>query len=456
MAWPDNTLEPGETRIGFIFDNDPKTSDMATSLTNEGGRITLTVPWISGRVGEGYRRWFLSGFASFGDDVDRTKYAYSVPQVLHFRDSRGSLCLVGARDITWRESGFGRSVGQGVLEIKYLVEGVSRSPYMKINGLRSELDGLSSWVRVESVSRTTRRDDMGKLSDVNFVLTTLPALDLHRKLNLKLVPEYGVQRVRVDETLISDRLVIESDVRSPRDWSEHLDAHHALRDLLRVSSWQSLDYVDHWARRDDDPDLTVDGREYDRSWRHVVTHETGISPRLEKPPRYLFLYDHIGARGVRRWIKLRDDYSTGIDAMMSLFQYKASLNTSIAEVGMALEAIGFRLALEDGFSKRKAGEQTHKDRLNRIADSAGEHMVIPNREEWIARAVRAYNGVKHANRNLPEERELYLSWLEMSALFRAWVAGRIGVSAEQYSSAAKLDRQYQRILHIQNDIYANP
>lgn len=98
---------------------------------------------------------------------------------------------------------------------------------------------------------------------------------------------------------------------------------------------------------------------------------------------------------------------------------------SLAQSGIGLDGIGYQLALDAGVSKRNADRESHRARLARIAAD----LPVPppfDSAEWAARSADAYNGVKHADRDLPDVLTAANRLRENQLIFRLWVAGRIG------------------------------
>ena len=58
---------------------------------------------------------------------------------------------------------------------------------------------------------------------------------------------------------------------------------------------------------------------------------------------------------------------------------------------------------------------------------------------WAKEMTRAYNGIKHANRDLPEELDLLNRWMESVVVVRAWVARELGVQPEAVKRRLELD-----------------
>ncbi len=62
----------------------------------------------------------------------------------------------------------------------------------------------------------------------------------------------------------------------------------------------------------------------------------------------------------------------------------------------------------------------------------------------MTRTVEAYNGLKHANRTMPEDVDVMHSWAESVMVMRAWVALRLGVPEATVKARLKDDRQPRR------------
>src|SRR4051812_5597517 len=88
-----NHLHEGQTRLGFIFDGVEESPHVAVQLSRTTSRIEMQLPWYEDYNGI-HRRWFGDD-AHWGDDPDKTRFRYQVPERITFVDPSGPLALVG-------------------------------------------------------------------------------------------------------------------------------------------------------------------------------------------------------------------------------------------------------------------------------------------------------------------------------------------------------------------------
>lgn len=98
----------------------------------------------------------------------------------------------------------------------------------------------------------------------------------------------------------------------------------------------------------------------------------------------------------------------------------------LAQVGPGVEALGYELSRRDGLSRRKAGGINLANRLARIVTEVGDVRPFDG-VDWATRLVRAYNGIKHANRDVPNLLDVLNAERECVLVVRTWCAFQLGV-----------------------------
>jgi hypothetical protein len=329
-----NELLLGQPRLGFIYDGLPDTPHIAVELLRTEDDIEMRLPWNS-EYNPGHERWFSQGVL-WGDDPDRNKHRYEVPERIAFVDPSGPVALVGCRSSGYNSNhGFG--VGVGKASVRFAVIGAKNAGiYGRINGLRSEIEGLPTFFGVRSVTHDHELDDDGRLTAATIRLKAPPAIKVGRHLNLELRPSYTTgPGDRADETRVRDRTLLQTLVRDARDWDNHLDVHFAVRDLLRASAWRQLNFISHDVTRDDDPMRMLNGSTRGQQWHSV---ETALTDLVSQPSRLkglefdlLFRFDDIGSAGMSRWIRLHRDHPRVVQPLLRLLELReATLETHVA------------------------------------------------------------------------------------------------------------------------------
>jgi hypothetical protein len=162
-------------------------------------------------------------------------------------------------------------------------------------------------------------------------------------------------------------------------------------------------------------------------WRPVVSVDVseGDRPRTR---HHLITWEDLGVDGVRRWFWLRERFMRVIDPVVTGIELRnATPTTILAQTGPALEALGYYLLLRDGQSKSKAKGVSLAARLERILRDVDQVLSFGG-AEWVKRHTRAYNGIKHANRQLPDELDVLNAQRESILAIRAWCAVELGVN----------------------------
>jgi len=443
----DNVVADGHPRIGYLADGDPRTPALPGQLARVANGIELRVPCLEDRGSDRpMMRWFTGPDAHYGDDPDKTLFQYAPPDELEFHDASGRVALVGCHSRGYRH-GFG-GVGEGLLDVDFALPGASNAArYQTINGLRSRIDGLGRWLRRPTVTTTPVLDDDSRIRAVDVHAEAPPETRIQRSLNLALRPNFRFgPGASPDDVVISEGMLVETLVRRARGWDEHIEMHSGVRDLLRVASWRRLNFLGHEATRDDDPLRTMDGASHGRQWHPVETVRTGIGPSVAMGPGFpfLFVWEDIGAAGVRRWLEQRQSMSRAVDPMLGLLSLKgASVEAHWSQLGIGLEALGYLLARRDGLSKSKAEGLSFGSRLTQVVEDTRLPVGF-DVHSWVDDARVHYRAVKHADRTLPDRVELVESYYRGVMLFRVWLAGQLGVPRGEFEHRLLLDRVGRR------------
>ena len=120
------------------------------------------------RVRVNFERWLSGDSTLWGDDPDKTRYRYSVPDVLWFFDNAGRVTLVGCSALGYTSGATG---GIGRINVRRAVfGGRSGVDYRRIHALRSDIPGLSQWMNLRSLSFQREDDESGRLTSLRIDL----------------------------------------------------------------------------------------------------------------------------------------------------------------------------------------------------------------------------------------------------------------------------------------------
>lgn len=365
----DNVLTVGQPRMGWFADGDAGTPDAVALLQDHGDRISLMIPWLGRAEASQHERWFQGASTLYGDDPDRIHYAYRPPQSLAFADADGFVALIGCRAKSSR-SDFSTGIGHGVIDVRVAILGGEGLSFGAINGLRSEVPGLSDWVGLRSLHESVTRDSNGRVKAVDLRLESHEPVRLARRLNVCLRSNFSVSRpVEADTTSLHESLQVQTLVKKPRMWVDHIRVHNTVRELVDVAGWRPFGYTRLWAHRVDDPERLLSGEGIGQKWALAHTYAVRRHNPIPSRPSFLFQFEDVGVSGFKKWMHLRHAFSRGIGPLISLLdQETAYLETQLVQSGIGLDGIGYQLALEAGVSDRLARDERHSKRLQRIVD----------------------------------------------------------------------------------------
>lgn len=437
-----NTLEIGENRPGTLFTGEPPIDRIPASLTRTEKHISVEIPWLEN---EPIMRWFSSG-VQFMDDPGKIKYSYTPPRQMWFSDSHGTVCLlgcsVGPMTHRWGTGGVGTLYFQcAILDASVGVD------YSHITQLQSSITGLRQWVGSSSVQEHLQTEHVDgyimPLIKSNNITLKSPE-NIRFGTNSCFRSHWSVSR-HDDIVQIHDIMYLESSVSTPVPWNDLQQDHHALRDLLRISSWRDHIETISYVSLDQDCCRVETGAAYQKRWCPVITPNTKESA-LPKNIRYLLEYSDFTNSGFEPWLSLRMKYSRAINPMMSLFQLKgATIEAWVTQCAIGLEALGYLLFVDDGESEKQANKHSFKSRLERIANQFDSRWPF-DISQWATTMSDTYNGIKHANRALPNLLTSLNAWRESVQVFRGWIALHLGLDYDTLLNRLQWDHMSNRYL----------
>lgn len=431
-----NDLPQGVRRTGDFYDSYPDTPETKVALERSAKGISVTVAWS--HPDAPYAGWFLD--SSFSGRVVQHSEPRPVPSRVLFHDSHGAVLLIGCRARGYHANLLGP--GSGTLWARAAIFDVQRDcEFDQPHGLRTEISGLREWLGVTS----WRREEDWSERPLRLSLTTAPApaieLGTYQGFDVRLVPSWGLRPDESrDERVLLDLLRCETRSDSPRDWDAHVQIHRAIRDLLVLSRWHDESCVEVYAMRLDDPRTTLDGSVHGEQWREVQVpdDERRGAPTYRS---HLVHFDELEVAGIRKWLDLRDEFARALDPVITTIDLRnATAHTRLAHAGPGLEALGYLLMLRDGVTERAAAFSSLHSRLKRILEDVA-HCLPFDGASWATQTVEVYNGLKHANRKLPDSIDVLNVWRQAVLTTRAWVARELGVEGQALKERLELDPQ---------------
>lgn len=433
-----NELLVGKPRTGWLLDGDGTTPEIPAVLEDTGDRIQVTVP-THGLFGkEHYSRWWTTPGASFGDDPNRETYSYQLPRNMMFHDDSGFVALIGCR------SGGGRSIvsptaGYGRIDVDYAVLGGRNFRYDTVNGFRAELPALTAWTNITSIRQQHTLSDSGRITGAALELRSPEPIRLHRTMNLTMRPTWRTSQADDRNRFhVDDVVELATATKRPRSWDEHLAPILAIRDLIALSGWHRISFSSLTVNRGDDPIRVLSGDAVGDHWAPVLTYQINRKEEQSLGAPYLFDYSDLGTTGIRRWLRIRKHFRRAFQPLVAILDQKDSyVETRLLQSSIALDALGYQLALDKGI--RKAGQRlSHPHALQQVIDDTKRHPVA-DPAEWKERSDRCYNGIKHADNPSPHSLEAANTMRENLLVLRFWLAQRLGAKFDNVMGQLRRD-----------------
>ncbi|WP_143465767.1 hypothetical protein [Leifsonia sp. NCR5] len=433
-----NTLLQGEPRLGWLhIDGQPRTAYIAAVLLDTGASIELTLLLDDIEGDDYYERWW-SGNVLYLDDPDRTRHSYEPPRVMVFRDTAGQVVLVGCRATSYQSNS---STGHGKIVCNFAVLGGNHFGYEKVNGLRTESDAITEWTGLSAMAIERQSDEKGRTRAVTLSLSSPPDVSVSKRLNVILRVTWRSERPR-NGFVAHQAVQLQTHTSDVRRWNEHLDVHDALLELVSISGWRPFGFSRVEVRLDVDQVRVSPDKPAEAPWLQVAHHRLQKQSVPLERSRFLFPYSEIGARGIRRWLKLRSEYDRVVGALMSILRSEEPWSvSSVVQSGIALEALGYAIDVNknDGSHLDRRGQMTFNTSLQVVLDDM-KVKPFTNTDEWIARSNAAYMGAKHANRGeFPDSLDMANSLRENLQILRFWVGLEIGVKPSTLVRELQLD-----------------
>ena len=399
---------------------------------DERGGVLLRIPYLIGNFPE---RWFWSDLGRYIGGDGKPIPRETPPSELDYFDNKGPVGLVGCRPAGATSMLFGSfsaASGVGALSANYAIENAARAAnYAKINGLRSEIDGLAQWLNLWAHRTTMTLPKDGK--PINFTTTIdLPSdLRLSSRLNLCATVIGTAPSTQQPEMRYTSTALLQSYSKTKKEWAEHLRLHRAIRDLLRVAIWKPVTFSAHQVTSDKEKIAIREGEDPQSRWCPVKTALTGIDePVWGKNERPLFVFSDIKSAGIGKWLTLSETNRRGLRPFLRLLDIReGTIDEHMTQLGIAMEALGYQAFRDGGASEKGADKKTMVQRVRKIAGVVSG--CVPNIPATFPQDFAdGYNAVKHAKRPEPDRTDIFDNYRLGVKILRAWLAVQLGVPEE--------------------------
>jgi hypothetical protein len=343
--------------------------------------------------------------------VDNTT---ETPASCMLQSYEGNVALHGLRPVRRREghAPFGRLD----LAARYAVLGANELvPSGSPQRVRSQISGLHEWLQWGDVEQVVETNDEGRVQRVSIELS-VRAPEKIRYGDVEFSWEYSWRVYdEIDERQVKripQRTFFITSREPGLAHDDHLDFHRSLRDLLMLCYWSRLDFLTHEQLHEGDPDVALAGNSLGAEWRPLLSVLTladsgKTASQVARFPAFTFRDLHVD--GFLRWLEIRKHYSRGYDPIISfLARQGSSPQEALLSLCVGIEALAYRRVVDAGSSESAANRLTFRERLLVLASLDTEIfglVVGGDIDGWATVLADAYNGIKHANRELPDPRQ---------------------------------------------------
>lgn len=444
----DDTLEIGQVRVGWLYPGEVEEGKgIPATLVRDGHRVQALISVESRYSSSPAARWGTEG-GCYGDDPDRTKYQYKVPNNMYFIDDRGPVLLADCRISGGRERTF--SLGGVLQKVSVGAAIFSSRAYNtnSFNGYRTEIENLSQWFQMNTIKTRPVCEEVDGAYRVKSVETKASSageilIDESRGLKFKsdftVVPNSSSTKV-----VYESHDVLESYRDETIPFIKGMKEHDAIRDLLMISSWSVHQFVSIAVSRDNDRgDLGA------IAWRNVISERWETTKNIDIDNKdFIFTYNDIETDGVRKWLEISEKYPRALNPILSTIRWDSgTVENELFNLCSGVEALGRYIYQEDpdkSLGGGKSGKIYLHDALQNIInqipkgvlpyvkkfENSRNGKVVNSLPEWADKINNSYNSVKHYGDEEIDYDNIYESIDKLKIIIISWVGARLGARSE--------------------------
>ncbi|MFD7841168.1 hypothetical protein [Streptomyces sp. NPDC059761] len=436
-------LSFGDSLAGLLIDGKDHTPFIAATLTyTESRGIKVEVPYVHGAQTDQFSEpdtWFDTA---------------APPRNLGFVTRGGIISLFGCR-YSGHSMAFGHGYSVGVITPESVVlksNGGDFDSELKVLRLKSEIDGIAEWSKLQSLRYTPEADESGRLT--KFTLTAeSPEKFRWIQGGATLTIANNWETFQSGPGIsVSEWGSLESEFSEPRTIGEHLNEQRKIIALLTLVFGCAIRFRRHDVYDERFAERDLSGRLIGHSYYSLVSAKTfrdNALPKLEKRASLdvIASMDAIGIGGLLGWNSVHEKWKRAINpAVSALSRSGAEVETLAVNAAISLEAAGSLIGPMDGEpGARNGGKPTMAAFVFRCLASSGiDFSRVSENIAGLARAISTnYNTIKHFDRGeFPRASETYFA-SEVSLLtIRVLVANlaKFGsVDTPHFAARRKLD-----------------
>lgn len=443
----DNTLEVGQVRVGWLYPGEVEEGKgIPATLVRDGHRVQALISVESRYSSSPAARWGTEE-GCYGDDPDRTKYQYKVPNNMYFIDDRGPVLLADCRISGGRERTF--SLGGVLQKVSVGAAIFSSRAYNtnSFNGYRTEIENLSQWFQMNTIKTRPVCEEVDGAYRVKSVETKASSageilIDESRGLKFKsdftVVPNSSSTKV-----VYESHDVLESYRDETIPFIKGMKEHDAIRDLLMISSWSVHRFVSIEVSRDNDR-----GNFNAIAWRNVISERWETTKNIDIDNKdFIFTYNDIESNGVRKWLEISEKYPRALNPILSTIRWDSgTIENELFNLCSGVEALG-RYIYQESPDKSLGGRggkiylhNALQNIINQIPkgvlpyvkkfENSRNGKVVNSLPEWADKINNSYNSVKHYGDEEINYENVFESIDLLRIIIVSWVGIQLGAKPE--------------------------
>lgn len=444
----DNTLEVGQVRVGWLYPGEVEEGKgIPATLVRDGHRVQALISVESRYSSSPAARWGTEG-GCYGDDPDRTKYQYKVPNNMYFIDDRGPVLLADCRTSGGRERTF--SLGGVLQKVSVGAAIFSSRAYNtnSFNGYRTEIENLSQWFQMNTIKTRPVCEEVDGAYRVKSVETKASSAGeilideskgLKFKSNFTVVPNSSSTKV-----VYESHDVLESYRDETIPFIKGMKEHDAIRDLLMISSWSVHRFISIEVSRDNDR-----GNFNAIAWRNVISERWETTKNIDIDNKdFIFTYNDIESNGVRKWLEISEKYPRALNPILSTIRWDSgTIENELFNLCSGVEALG-RYIYQESPDKSLGGGKSGKiylrnalqNIINQIPkgvlpyvkkfENSRNGKVVNSLPEWADKINNSYNSVKHYGDEEINYENIFESIDLLRIIIVSWVGMQLGAKPE--------------------------
>lgn len=295
-----------------------------------------------------------------------------------------------------------------------------------VRSIRAQIAGLYQWIRPSIATSCYERNEHTKFS-INFSLPEKIDIFEDDDFNHSIQFMLTENRSDITEAKVKNNVFIQTaGNKNNNSWVDILNFANIMADIITLcaDSYSGITAFESKHHKDS------------RLWNFVVSDK--LHPELShKDYKYDFSYSDITDGGIRKWIELREKHPRILNPFLSNYEVEGVYAESkLSSMGIAIEALGFHLLSKDGADPETKENRSIYNRSKRIIQELGE--PYKSLDDWFPREMNeTYNGLKHANKEMPTAVELATMADAAGALIRAWFLNQLGLDVKAVHDAVK-------------------